>query len=95
MMSEKEQRVIAQVFPKGIDEEMAYYPRKQSQKKVVLQVIASNFSMNQTYTEKEINEIIQRFWADYVTIRRDLFEFELISRMDDGSEYWITEQEEK
>lgn len=94
-MHEKEQRFIAQVFPNGIDQEMAYYPRKQSQKKVVLQVIASNFSLNQKYTEKQINEIIQQFWADYVTIRRDLFEFDLISRMDDGSEYWLTEQEEK
>lgn len=64
-------------------------------KKIVLQVIASNFSRNQKYTEKQINEVIKQFWPDFVTIRRDLFEFQFMNRTDDGSEYWLIEQEEK
>ncbi|GEK32335.1 hypothetical protein KZO01_26440 [Kurthia zopfii] len=95
MMNEKEQRVITQVFLNGIAQGMSYYPRKQAQKRVVLQVIASNFSRNQKYTEKQINEVIKQFWPDFVTIRRDLFEFQFMNRTDDGSEYWLIEQEEK
>lgn len=94
-MNEKEQRVITQVFLNGIAQGMAYYPRKQAQKRVVLQVIASNFSRNQKYTEKQISEVIKQFWPDFVTIRRDLFEFQFMNRTDDGSEYWLIEQEEK
>lgn len=95
MINEKEQRVIKQVFLSGIAQGMSYYPRKQAQKRVVLQVIASNFSRNQKYTEKQINEVIKQFWPDFVTIRRDLFEFQFMNRTDDGSEYWLIEQEEK
>ena len=43
------------------------------------------------YTEREVNEIIQPIYADYVTIRRYLISYGLMNRTRNGSEYWLTE----
>ena len=43
------------------------------------------------YTEKEINEIIRSHiaFSDIELIRREMFQYKLIGRLRDGSEYWV------
>ena len=42
------------------------------------------------YTEKEVNEIIRQniLFSDVELIRRELYQYKLIGRLRDGSEYW-------
>lgn len=57
---------------------------------IVLIKIAEQIDMDRKYTEKEINEIIRQniAFTDIELIRREMFQYRLIGRLRDGSEYW-------
>lgn len=63
-------------------------PSKQKQKVVVLKRISEQFDIDKEYTEKEINEIIESIYDDYVTIRRYMIEYGFLKRTNDGTTYW-------
>ncbi|QOR34011.1 DUF2087 domain-containing protein [Clostridium sp. 'deep sea'] len=65
-------------------------PRKQKRKLIVLREIASSFETNKTYDEKEVNEKLEKFNEDYVSLRRYLIEYQFLKRENDGSKYWVT-----
>lgn len=67
------------------------FPSKEKKKIIVLEYIAKNFSKGKTYSEKEINRILERIYEDYVTIRRALIEYGFIERTKDCTKYWIKE----
>lgn len=67
------------------------YPVKEKKKTIVFQEIAKSFSKGKTYSEKEVNRILERVYEDYVTLRRDLIEYGFIERTDDCSSYWVKE----
>lgn len=67
------------------------YPSKEKKKVIVLSVIANNFSKGKTYSEKEVNRILQRIYEDYVSIRRALVEYGFLERTNDCSSYWVKE----
>jgi hypothetical protein len=71
------------------------YPAAESDRLVVLRSLASRIQAGRTYTEHEINELIQQHVhphaVDYVTMRRDLVDYQFIFRTDSGSRYWRSE----
>jgi F0F1-type ATP synthase epsilon subunit len=67
------------------------YPAKEKKKIIVLEEISKNFTNGKTYSEKEINRIIERVYEDYATIRRALIEYGFIERAKDCSSYWLKE----
>ncbi|HPF88929.1 MAG TPA: DUF2087 domain-containing protein [Candidatus Limiplasma sp.] len=67
------------------------FPPKEKKKIVVLAEIAGQFAHGRRYTEREVNEILKPIYADYVTIRRYLISYGLMSRTRDGSAYWMAE----
>lgn len=67
------------------------FPPKEKKKVVILAEIAKQFEAGKHYTEREVNAILEPIYADYVTIRRYLISYGLMSRKRDGSEYWMTE----
>lgn len=67
------------------------YPSKEKRKVIVLSEIIKNFSKGKTYSEKEINRVLQRIYEDYVSIRRALVEYGFIDRTNDCSSYWVKE----
>ncbi|WP_084134843.1 DUF2087 domain-containing protein [Paenibacillus harenae] len=82
--------LMKQYFPNGPDGPLASFPRKAKRKIAVLRHISSNFQKGVRYTEKEVNELLSRFWEeDYVLLRRYLIEYGYLDRKDDGSEYWV------
>lgn len=89
MFTAEENEFLAKVFPNGLDNELIRFPKKQKQKRVILKFFASRFSVGELYTEKMVNEVIKAHYADFVTVRRDLYEFNFIDRKDDGSAYWL------
>lgn len=66
------------------------YPSKRPMRIIALIKIAEQIGMDRKYTEKEINEIIRQniAFTDIELIRRELFQYRLIGRLRDGSEYW-------
>lgn len=68
------------------------FPVKEKKKIIVLEKIASQFNPSNTYSEKEINEIIKNISDDYVFIRRCLIEYEFLGRTRNGSNYWVKEE---
>ena len=66
------------------------WPKKPSDKEMVLKYLVSKFESGGKYTEKEINGIIDRYhlFNDTPLLRRELVSRKLLGRTDDGSEYW-------
>jgi predicted transcriptional regulator len=61
---------------------------------VVLRYLAEQFEFDRTYTEKQVNAVIERFNEDVSGLRRDLISSRLLARERDGSAYWRVDQEE-
>ncbi|MBQ0138300.1 MAG: DUF2087 domain-containing protein [Kurthia sp.] len=90
-MTTKEMEFLNRVFPEGLDGELIRLPKKHKQKIWVLKVFSRKFIEGKRYSEKEVNELLKKQYVDYVTLRRDLYEFKFIDRLDDGSAYWLVE----
>ena len=67
------------------------WPKKNSDKILVLGYIYSKIERNRKYCESEINHIILRWqiFEDYALIRRELFERGYLNRTNNCKEYWI------
>lgn len=75
------------------DEEglLIQYPTKRPMRVIALERIAAKFEFEKKYTEKQINETIMNCidFSDVELIRRELFQYGMINRLRDGSEYWL------
>ncbi|WP_336771434.1 DUF2087 domain-containing protein [Paenibacillus sp. MMO-58] len=90
MTEEENDKLLKQYFPQGPDGPLSVFPRKEKRKIAVLRHIASYFEKDKKYKEKEVNELLKRFWEqDYVTVRRYMIEYGFMDRTDDCSLYWI------
>ncbi len=68
------------------------YPSKLKKKAAVLFVLKDAFEDERTYTEKQVNEILKAIYADYVTLRRGLYDAGILDRKPDGSQYWLRKE---
>ncbi|WP_291567317.1 MULTISPECIES: DUF2087 domain-containing protein [unclassified Clostridium] len=66
------------------------WPAKKELKVEILSYLVSKFEYNYSYTEKEVNSIINEWhtFEDYFLLRRGLIDYKLLSREKDGSKYW-------
>lgn len=65
-------------------------PKKQIIKRKLFEYILNKeFEKNKIYSEKEVNIILQKYYDDYVILRRYMIDFELLSRKDDCTKYWV------
>ncbi len=89
-ITEKESAEVVQaLFPQGMAGPLLRFPKKEKQKIIILQQLIQRFELTRKYTEKEVNEILQRAFHDYVTLRRYLIEYGFLDRYPDGSCYWV------
>ncbi|MDV2887738.1 DUF2087 domain-containing protein, partial [Alkalihalophilus pseudofirmus] len=65
------------------------FPPKEKQRLIVLREITKRFESSTNYSEKEINQILEDMYDDYVLIRRYLIEYGFLERKSDGSQYWL------
>jgi predicted transcriptional regulator len=63
-------------------------PTQQKKLMVILHYLAAQFEPGRKYSEREVNAIIERFYEDYATLRRELIDFHLLEREPGGSLYW-------
>ena len=82
-------KLLKTLFPEGTEGPLKTFSIKEKHKLVVLQEIAKRFQDEQTYTEKEINQILKLIYHDFVTLRRYLIEYGFLDRTLDGSQYWL------
>ena len=66
------------------------WPKKTYDKEIVIKHLSTKFEYDKKYTEKEVNTIIDKFhlFEDISLLRRELVSQRMLSRKDDGSEYW-------
>lgn len=83
------ERVLRNYFPEGTDGPLATFHMKQKHKYIVLTEIAKRFKPQCTYTEKQVNALLQHVHDDAVEIRRYLVDYGLLEREPDGSQYWL------
>ena len=70
--------------------EIVRWPKKASDKEKVITYLAIKFDYENKYNEIEVNEIIDKYhlFEDIALLRRELVSRNVLSRRDDGSEYW-------
>ncbi len=71
------------------------YPSKRKMKLYALLYLAERFDSSRTYTEKEVNVLLNEWhtFGDPATLRRELFTHRFLSRDDYGREYRLEEHQ--
>ena len=59
----------------------------------ILNYIIEAFEKDRRYSEKEINQILERFHEDFASLRRELVDAGMLDRNKTGAEYWVISQE--
>lgn len=86
---EEQTKIVEKYFPEGSNNHLIKFPPKEKQRLIVLREIAKQLNADQFYTEKELNQILEAIYEDYVLIRRYLIEYGFLDRKTDGSQYWV------
>lgn len=65
-------------------------PTKHKTRIAVLEYLTEKFELESTYSEREVNEICDRWhtFGDYFLLRRELVDNGYLNRERDGSKYW-------
>lgn len=90
MISEEEkEKILSMNFQSISPLKLKSFPGKEKKKIVILTKICEQFEKERKYTEKEVNQILEEIYDDYVTLRRYLIEYRFFDRAKDGSSYWL------
>ncbi len=57
-------------------------PAKRNKLMLVLQYILENFEMDKSYTEAEVNRIIEQYFGDFCRVRRAFIDERMMTRKD-------------
>ncbi len=70
---------------------LTQYPSKRPMRIMALAKIAEKVETETIYTEKQINDIIKTSisFSDIELIRREMFQYKMLNRLRDGSQYWV------
>lgn len=72
-------KVIDTFFQYG---KLTSIPAQRKKERIILEKIAESFEKDRDYSEKEVNEIINRFHEDHCTLRRDMIGEGILDRKD-------------
>ncbi|MCC3375111.1 DUF2087 domain-containing protein [Cohnella sp. REN36] len=81
--------LVRRFFKDGPDGRLTHIPKKEKPKLVVLHHVVHLFETGRTYTEKEVNALLQTRFEDFATLRRNLVDYRFLAREPDGSRYWL------
>jgi DNA-binding HxlR family transcriptional regulator len=73
------------------DGKLVTIPAQRKKLEAILKYIICRFEPEVIYEEKQVNEILAEFHADYSTLRRELVGAGLLKRSKSGSQYWRPE----
>lgn len=80
--------IISHFFKYG---KLTQLPSQRKKREIILKEIAKSFSPDKEYSENEVNAVINRFWHDHCTVRREMISFGIMKR-DNGIYTLITDQ---
>lgn len=87
----------AEPLTKYLDQEgkLKIYPSKKKYRIIALTYLSSKFEKGKIYSEKQVNEILDRWhvFNDRCLLRRELFDYRFLNRRSDCSEYWLEEKQ--
>ncbi len=63
-------------------------PAQRKKLEAILRYVVKAFDKEKRYSEKQVNEILSRYYEDTATLRRELVGFRLMQREGGGGEYW-------
>lgn len=71
------------------DELVKQWPKKLSDKRLVLEYLATKFEFDRSYHEREVNEVLKQWhtFSDWPLLRRELFEQGFLDRNRSGTDY--------
>lgn len=85
-----DQKVLADYsLPDG---QLKTIPAERKKLDVVLRHVGRAFQPDTTYSEKGVNQILEKFHQDTATLCRELIGMGLLERSSGGREYWLAEQ---
>ena len=87
---EKEE-VLTRFFTSNDPLQLSVIPSKLRKQFIVLSIIITQFEKGVSYTEKQVNNVLEQVHPDYVSLRRGLIDFQLLERTKNGSSYWVKE----
>jgi RimJ/RimL family protein N-acetyltransferase len=70
------------------------WPTQPKEKTLVIEYLASKFSQDEEYSERDVNELLKEWhtFSDWAMLRRELFERGFLDRDKNGSSYWRTDK---
>ena len=68
------------------DGRLIQIPARRAKRLIVLELMAQDFEPGHRFTEAEVNERLQRWYADYCALRRYLIDEGFLDRAD--GQYW-------
>ncbi|MGN7360849.1 DUF2087 domain-containing protein [Paenibacillus sp. SAF-054] len=86
---EENTQILGKYFADGLYGPLKSFPKQEKRRVAVLRHLAGDFEEGRVYSEKEVNQVLEARYEDYVTIRRFLIEYGFLDRLPDGSEYWV------
>lgn len=87
LTAEECERIIGKYFRE--DGTMARFPIKAKERVALLRRVVGLLAPGEKYTEKALNGILSAVTDDYVLVRRCLVDYGFVSRLRDGSAYWV------
>lgn len=71
----------------GDDGMLRVIPKKNEFKMEIFNIIIGDFEDRVVYSEREVNNILKKFYGDYAILRRYLVDYGFLSRDSYGTEY--------
>lgn len=90
-LDEEDRKVLRDYIRNG---QLKEIPAKRKKLMPILRWLALEFKPDVIYTEKEVNDLIRQFHADYATLRRELIDNGYLRRERGGSKYWLAPEGE-
>ena len=83
------ERKVLNAFLDG--DQIKTIPVSRKKRQVILEWLLDKFEKGIRYSEKEVNEIIERHHPDYATLRREFIMNKMMEREGGGGAYWRVE----
>ncbi|MZP30688.1 DUF2087 domain-containing protein [Heliobacterium undosum] len=81
--------VLRKCLADGLDGPITHFPEQEKKRLIIVKHISGRFASGRTYSEKEVNGILESAGLDYATLRRYLVEYGFLERTADGRAYWL------
>lgn len=88
--SSEQDRVLKKYFPHGVEGPLKTFSMQEKHRIIVMNELAKRFIPGVEYTEPEVNRMLEQVYEDYVTVRRYMVDYGILSREEDGSRYVLT-----